>query len=484
MIPSTPHSPKSAISRGSFTVHTFTFTPVAWAAFTISGDTYVRLGCSAQRRIPRALSISDDRSGESAKMNARRTAGPATRHPSSAAHQKLDTYASGSRRSARSLPTEPPVSWAALSLIADLRSTFTPSLPRQKSSTSWSVSFRSGPGRSWEIKRRPSSASHTSVSISSHPSSSAFANDSIVFSGECPLAPRWPIRRTALASHIPATHNDEGYSRPGDADRDQRGNPTPVVLRHRRSVQGVERDVAHPVGPLEEWRELLREVPHHCQCAQGGDGHPWPPAHERVTDTSERVGDWQYSRGGEDEAACGQADPRGCRGQVHRERADGHDDSAGDDDRRDPFDYDPRARHRRAQDHLEPTRCVIGCPSIDLRDDEERDEQQERREPDHADEVGIGVDAGALEIRPEQRNIRASEGVDHDLGDRGQESREDRQTESPRDDPHALLIHHREDGQTQKRISRGTPLDHRLAGRTAKEPAANVPTNEREDRKD
>jgi len=103
MMPSTPHWPKSAISRGSFTVHTFTFTPVACPAFTSSGVTYVRLGCRAQRRMPRALSISDDRSGESAKMNARRTAGPATRHPSSAAHQKLETYASGSRRSARSL---------------------------------------------------------------------------------------------------------------------------------------------------------------------------------------------------------------------------------------------------------------------------------------------------------------------------------------------------------------------------------------------
>src|SRR5437867_3629343 len=113
MIPSTPHSRKRAISRGSFTVQALTFTPAACAAFTSSGVRYVRLGCRAQRRLPRA---------------------------------------------------------------------------------------------------------------------SAFSIGSMVFSGECPLAPRWPIRRMALASHIPATHSDERHGGPGEADRDQRGETAPIVL--------------------------------------------------------------------------------------------------------------------------------------------------------------------------------------------------------------------------------------------------------------
>ena len=64
-------------------------------------------------------------------------------------------------------------------------------------------------------------------------------------------------------------------------------------------------------------------------------------------------------------------------------------------DRRDPFDHDPPARDRCAQDRLEPALVVISGPATHLRDHEERDEQQERREPDHADEIRVRVDAGA-----------------------------------------------------------------------------------------
>src|SRR2546428_437513 len=44
MIPSKPHPANVAISRGSFTAHTFTTKPAAWAARTGSRSTYVAVG--------------------------------------------------------------------------------------------------------------------------------------------------------------------------------------------------------------------------------------------------------------------------------------------------------------------------------------------------------------------------------------------------------------------------------------------------------
>src|SRR6267142_1599471 len=68
-------------------------------------------------------------------MNARRTAGAAARAPTSADHQKLDTYAS-TPRAARWLATARPVSRAAASLPAHFISTFTTTRPRHAARTS------------------------------------------------------------------------------------------------------------------------------------------------------------------------------------------------------------------------------------------------------------------------------------------------------------------------------------------------------------
>src|SRR5256712_10119025 len=131
-------------------------------------------------------------------MNARRTGGAASRAASSAGHQKLETYASPSAPRASSAATRAPVSRARASLASLFSSTLTSMRPRQNSSTSPSVSEASSAGGSWEMMRRPSGASQTSVSTSSQPSASAFSNDAIVFPGACPDAPRCPIRRNAL----------------------------------------------------------------------------------------------------------------------------------------------------------------------------------------------------------------------------------------------------------------------------------------------
>src|SRR5438067_5947598 len=137
------------------------------------------------------------RGGDEAKTYARRTVVAVSRAPSSADHQKLETYTDGSPRRARCAPTRRPVSRAAASLPSHLSSTFTPMRPRQKSRT-WSSS--SSPslvsGRSCAMTSEPRGMSQTSVSTSSHARSIAFWNEAMVLSGACPFAPRCPIRRT------------------------------------------------------------------------------------------------------------------------------------------------------------------------------------------------------------------------------------------------------------------------------------------------
>src|SRR5258705_5811655 len=109
MIPSTDQLRNVVISFGSFTVHAFTFSEAACAARIRSDVTKARFGCSAQSSSARALASSAARSGESAKRNARRTAGAALFAPSSADHQKLETYTSARPREASRAATVDPV---------------------------------------------------------------------------------------------------------------------------------------------------------------------------------------------------------------------------------------------------------------------------------------------------------------------------------------------------------------------------------------
>src|SRR2546430_15783204 len=112
-----------------------------------------------------------------------------------------------------------------------------------------------------------------------------------------------------LASHIAATHYDERNDRAGRPDRDEGRDAAPVVLWHRRPVQRIERDVVHPIGPLEERPELLPEVADHGDGAEDGNRDARAPADEGVADAREGVRDGKHRRGRKNEAAAGQADP-------------------------------------------------------------------------------------------------------------------------------------------------------------------------------